>query len=422
MKDLLLTSENQLAELIELVDNHSSEAQICAKDTFQNENSLQETRSGLKKLEAHDVANSTNLKVLESLIEGLERGEDVEFNNAAWVNLISLEDKIDQGEYWKTGLCLASNQNLKKLLPPQEVNELRNYLSRPTFERLTWTKGDYVASMVAAILGLSLEILNIALKTKSPIDSNGHLRKWFDSKLHNHSSNNPIDYQGSGFGGGEHRVRTRGHDLLRFFEAIDQTAKGEFRGTVWSYGTPREVISSVTQYGNSYPQMSWTSAFINVSIHLFADFFSPLSLPLPMSSIVYENASREFRIFVHTLYKNEFNLRHTFINSIQVFLAFLTIEVWMWLQFGSSRQNDDSVLLKKYELRSAVMGILSGTNISFCALFSNPFLINIPSLIGTVHSLMKMLELRSKQNSWIYKEIRNIDDLVISWKNIEKAT
>ncbi|MGO9119553.1 MAG: hypothetical protein ACLQPD_18330 [Desulfomonilaceae bacterium] len=85
--------------------------------------------------------------------------------------------------------------------------------------------------------------------------------------------------------------------------------------------------------GHSYRKR--TAAFVNMLVHLFADFFSTHSLPLPLTTVVYDSAGREFRKFVHDLYQGGFHLRHVAIGGIEVLLSHTAIEVWLWMQYGS---------------------------------------------------------------------------------------
>lgn len=188
---------------------------------------------------------------------------------------------------------------------------------------------------------------------------------------------------------------------------------GEFRGVYWKDKTPFEIITTLNQYGNKYPQMDFFAALVNVSLHLFADFFSQYSLPLPFSSVVFENGSREFRKFVADLYDNGFNLRHISINGLQVFLSWITMKIWLWLQYDDTKT--DSVKMKEYEMRLAITGMLSAANISGCVFYQNPFLINIPALVGTIDNAVKLYLLNNKRKSQLFKEIRNIDDLLEQW-------
>lgn len=198
-----------------------------------------------------------------------------------------------------------------------------------------------------------------------------------------------------------------------------QTAQGEFSGTRWSYGTAREVLSKVNQWGNPYPTMSWTAAFLNVSIHLFADFFSAHSLPLPLSSVVYDNFPREFRKFVNDLYEGGFNLRHLALNSIEVLLSALVIEAWFFLHYGNEKS--PAISLKKYEMRASVFGILSGSNIAGCIAFENPFLLNIPVIIATFDSSAKLVLLKLNQHDKVEIASRNLSEIMNEWDVFSKS-
>ncbi|OGQ26428.1 MAG: hypothetical protein A2138_09955 [Deltaproteobacteria bacterium RBG_16_71_12] len=417
--------DEQLRDLTSLVDAHNDNAWAIATAVSDERLVLKQARSRLAVVNTQHAAFSGDLSRLEAAISALERDpHDADIAMQAlsgWVGPAEEDPSVPATSLARTGVIRIHSDLLLALLSEDETAALRKHLARPTFERLRWATGDYLVCGACALLGLGLQILNYAWRPNSPIDQDGGLRRWFDDRLHHHTLNSPIDYQGPGFGGGLHRVRTRGHDLARFFEAVDQTARGEFAGVRWSYGTAAEVIQAANQYGTTYPPMSWLAAFVNVTVHLFGDFFSAHSLPLPLSSVVYENARRELRKFVHDLYENGFNLRHVSLGALEVLLAHLAIEVWLWLQYGKSR-HDDPVQMKRYEMRAAVMGFLSGANIAGCALFENPFLLDIPVLIAAVDSAIRLLGLRAKSASWVFKEIRNLDELFSEWNSLASLT
>jgi len=416
------TASDQRDRLSVLLRSHHDQAREIAARTLDNARILDETRARLAEVVRGNAGFWQGIaEVRAVLMEGGEVeptvGPPTTFPDP-WADLL-----IDPASV--PGWSLASqcppqgdDELLRQLVPPEELADLRAYLDRPMFERLRWTRGDYVVCGVCVLVGLALEMLNLAWRPDSPIDRDGKLRSWFDQKLHHHAPGSPIDYQGPGFGGDLHRVRSPGHDAARFFEAVNQTATGEFRGTTWSYGTPSDVFSHVNQFGGTYPQMDWTAAFANVVAHLFGDFFSTHSLPLPLSSLVYEDAGREFRIFIHDLYKEGFSLRHVAIGSLEFLLAFLAIEVWLWMQHGSAGRKTDPVALKRYEMRSAVTGFLTGANVAGCVVFEDPFLLNVPMLVAAVDSSVRMLQLRAKRDSWVLKSVRNLDELTDEWNRL----
>ncbi|MGV9866974.1 hypothetical protein [Rhodococcus koreensis] len=107
----------------------------------------------------------------------------------------------------------------------------------------------------------------------------------------------PIDYTGPGFGGRAHRVRSPGHDLARPLEALRQIRAGEFRGVRWDYGDKHDVsVGSRFREVDSLPEapVLWAQ-------HL-ADLVTPMSLPMPGSSWLYELDIRALRTFAHEVY------------------------------------------------------------------------------------------------------------------------
>ena len=420
---LLHGADEQWEHLCILVDRHGDAARRVATMVLTSQRELAEAKSRLCRLQDGERALTNDLARLDRAMSCLEADRTDAAGALAelsgWESMILDDPDLTETSLARLGDAWTEESLLAELLSPQEVGRLRAYLDRPVFERLCWTKGDYVVCGACVLVALALEMLNLAWRPDSPVDREGKLRTWFGQKLHHHAPDSPIDHQGPGFGGKLHRVRSPGHDVSRFLEAVHQTATGEFRGTTWGYGSPSDVFSRANQYGNSYPEMSWTAAFVNVVVHLFCDFFSTHSLPLPLSSVVYENAGREFRIFVHDdLYGGGFNLRHVTIGSLGFLLAFLAIEVWLWMQHGSAGRKTDPVALKRYEMRSAVTGFLTGANVAGCALFRDPFLLNVPMLVAAVDSSARMLQLRARRDSWVLKGMRNLDELAAEWDRL----
>lgn len=91
----------------------------------------------------------------------------------------------------------------------------------------------------------------------------------------------PIDYMGSKFGGPGHRGLSAGHDVGRFFNALNQVRTGTFEGIYREYGERFVRESTMTPYGTPYAQVEWPLALAQLLKHWVADFVTPMSLPLP---------------------------------------------------------------------------------------------------------------------------------------------
>ncbi|WP_232715233.1 hypothetical protein [Gordonia metallireducens] len=161
-----------------------------------------------------------------------------------------------------------------------------------TKHRLQWRSSDFLAVGAAGVIGL--------------------LSSWFDStidtavrdRLRNLTETSivqnweaagkrlPVDHMGPGFGGRAHRVKSAGHDLGRPIEALRQVMQGEFRGVRWENGIPCAVACD----GFRGP-MPLTEAALRLSQHLLADVVTPMSLPIPGMSLLYESDSEALRKF-----------------------------------------------------------------------------------------------------------------------------
>jgi hypothetical protein len=338
-----------------------------------------------------------------------EQGDNSEIRHTG--NSLALQDMLQ-----------STDRLLTELLTTEEINEIKAYIDRPLYERIKWTKGDYIIVFISTVMGVAIEGLNLVWRPGSPLDRDGLINEWFDKKLHNHEKGSPIDFQvrrnDHKFDFHSHRVRSSGHDISRVYDGFRQVMNGEFRGVKWEHGKRIDVIRSTNLLGNDFPDKDWLAAFTTLSAHLFADFFSAHSLPLPLSSRVYEDCSREFSEFVHDIYDNGYNLRQFTLNNIEVFLAILTIKVWLWVKYGFGDRKRPEVRLQEYEMRSAVMGALASVNLAECAVFQNPYLLNIPVLVSSINSAVQMLRCKFDRNSAILKADRNLDDILRTYKEL----
>ncbi|MBF6148033.1 hypothetical protein [Nocardia nova] len=93
----------------------------------------------------------------------------------------------------------------------------------------------------------------------------------------------PIDYMDAGFGGRAHRIKSGGHDLLRLFTTLQQIIDGQFQG--FRYQDGQRVPVTDCRFD---PIESWPEAALRLMQHLAADFLTPMSLPIPGMSWLYE--------------------------------------------------------------------------------------------------------------------------------------
>ncbi|MDI9980027.1 hypothetical protein [Rhodococcus sp. IEGM 1307] len=185
--------------------------------------------------------------------------------------------------------------DLDAALTPDEWAGFDRWRAR---QRIEWDRDDVLAVGFATVLGVAAVWYDTAIdgtvaKGLGSTRKTGWMRAWERA-----GKRLPIDYTGPGFGGRAHRVRSPGHDLARPFEALRQIRAGEFRGVRWDYGDKYDV----TVGGRFREVDSLAEALVLWAQHLAADVVTPMSLPLPGSSWLYELDNRALRKFAHEVY------------------------------------------------------------------------------------------------------------------------
>ncbi|MCK0440112.1 hypothetical protein MUG78_11760 [Gordonia alkaliphila] len=161
-----------------------------------------------------------------------------------------------------------------------------------TKHRLEWRHGDYLAVGAVGFVGLLCTwfdaSIDRALRDRlRTLTESSLVQRWEAA-----GKRLPIDYMGPGFGGRAHRVKAAGHDLARPIEAIRQVMAGEFRGIRWQNGIAAPIVNGAYQ-GN----IPFTEAALRLGQHLLADVITPMSLPIPGMSLLYESNSEALRKF-----------------------------------------------------------------------------------------------------------------------------
>lgn len=177
--------------------------------------------------------------------------------------------------------------------------------------RLSWSTSDLVAVGAVGVVGMLCTWFDATIDHSirdrlKPLMSSDIVKGWEKA-----GKRLPIDYMGPGFGGRAHRVKSAGHDLARPIEAIKQIMASEFRGTAWHSGEAIQVI-----VGDKFrPVDSAAEAALRLAQHLLADVITPMSLPIPGMSFLYESDSEALRDFALHAYNglsagNGWNVRN----------------------------------------------------------------------------------------------------------------
>lgn len=288
-----------------------------------------------------------------------------------------------------------------------ELSEIQKELDSISTDVIPFDKVDACFIFINAIIGVLLDFcmdpanahgLASALNNK-----NTKLGEWCNSihEMINHK-NNPMDFQGGAtregeiiihgsgihkdisFGGGDHRVRTYDHDILRFWHAIKDYHDGVFRDGGYVEGQFIEVVSKVNSRGTPFEQNSWTEAFVKYCSHMFADFFSSKSLPCPGESFLSHSSNRNLRILASDTYKEGLNMRTQVLQTIP-FIVMDTITVgYVKLRYINDTYSKEAQNAKKHLLQLLTNTLVSAINIGKVVITEQPQRINLPIIIHTI--------------------------------------
>lgn len=239
---------------------------------------------------------SRRLAELEASLDALLAGDlTVEVpeapagDRARFDELTAVNDALRAERQW-------TEVDLDAALTPAQRELFARWQSR---QRVRWSGADLVAVGLAGVVGMAATWFDMTID-QSVRQRLGMLK---DTDLvkgwEKDAKRLAIDYTGPGFGGPGHRVRSAGHDLGRPLNALRQIRDGQFKGTTWTYGTAETFVKD-----DGFVMVnSWGEALTLWGKHLAADVVTPMSLPLPGWTLLYERPSRDLRKFAAQAYE-----------------------------------------------------------------------------------------------------------------------
>lgn len=328
--------------------------------------------------------------------------------------------------------------NYKSLVSESELLEIEKGLNRPLSRSEEWRKDDFIAVFIAASIGGLVDLI-LSDRSNKFTGKGSDFSNWID-QFHQHDGGGPIDYQGKGFGGGFHRGLSKGHDVLRFIEAIIMFKNGQFEGVRYIDGVAYKIVSSVNQYGTPYEQLGWIEAILKYAKHMFADLLSTCSLPFPGSSFLVECSNRDLRKLAATMYQNGFNLKNIMIQSLSTILVEVIIRIYFGIKSLQCYKteyelNDDysnftaikelikpSSKEKLYEMLLLSHSIVTAVNVGKVIIKKSPWELNVTEMISVIKYAIPVVNGVIERNSEYSKLIRNSDEVHEKWEQLAEST
>lgn len=286
-----------------------------------------------------------------------------------------------------------------------ELQALQTDMASTDVEGIKFDKWDYIVAFTLGLLEVAGDFLLSDHNQKNSLanqmqDKNNPLGQAFESihKKLDHSGQ-PMDYQGKGFGGGDHRGRTFCHDLLMFPLSLYMLSKGQFIDGVYDNGAYKIVQTALNQYDNAYTTMGFGESLIAYFTHMIADFFSTKSLPIPGFSLLTHFPNRDIRKFANDLYADGLNLRNLVMQGIPVATVELITWIYTALRYKDSTYSKEQIKAKKETMLLLTHGIATAVNVGKViiqvvvtkdakALTS----LNLPMVIRTINLVWKSIK------------------------------
>ncbi|MFE9577058.1 hypothetical protein ACFYO1_11790 [Nocardia sp. NPDC006044] len=190
--------------------------------------------------------------------------------------------------------------DIADILDPIALRQLDGWRAA---QRVPWERGDLVVVGFSGLIGAlgnlyDSQVDTAVLSGLSVLKKTDLLRRW-----ERETARLPIDYTGPKFGGPAHRVRSAGHDIGRFFNALNQIRTGTFEGTWWEDG--RRMFEKVATTRSGLPFARAPERHLAVALllkHWAADFVTPMNLPLPGWTLLGEMPNADLRKFANDAY------------------------------------------------------------------------------------------------------------------------
>ncbi|MEA9357260.1 hypothetical protein SHI21_13630 [Bacteriovorax sp. PP10] len=260
-------------------------------------------------------------------------------------------------------------------------NQLENQIKGLQTSSLPWDKYDFLIAFLAGFSGAAADYLIVGgadrkdFKASCSEASTPNFLKDYDLK------NNPIDKQIPGASLGDHRLYSYGHDLTRISKAISL-----MRGNSSEIGIDSvHGILKGTLHPNWNTNISIQQAMIILFLHLYKDFFTSRSLPIPGSTLIAELNGNKMPSWLEDAYiEKEFNLRTITGHTISAVIPEIIIRSYIFIKYYNTNHDREIVNHKRNEILLLSHSIVSGSNLTKSYLAQNPYLINYSEIMRTL--------------------------------------
>lgn len=327
----------------------------------------------------------------------------------------------------------------------EEIKRLQKEMSELDLRSIPFDKYDFVLIFIAGLVGAACDIF-----WGKPADGyNGFLNRAVEPKINNDFTfglgkimkdydlpNNPIDKHIPGIPVGDHRLYSYGHDLLRVFQTVKLMMTGTgpvgirgLGGEVILEQAPEKWIESLAHLGiatndlqafDTLPLDERSKIIVKILIilflHLYKDFCSARSLPIPGSTFLANLNNDKMPEFLNELTNSkELNLRTLSGQALSIASIELILSIYALIRKKSDKEiyTDEQYKNKSGKIKLIAHSVALAFNIGKVILTGNLAFINFPQIIRIVHLSWNAVKAEIKIN---HDSIEKIDLGVIKNK------
>jgi len=289
----------------------------------------------------------------------------------------------------------ANYSAIDKIDFEKEINRLSKEMSDINIKSLPFDKWDYLVVLLSGVCGGLIDVFlgkpGGYAEPKIKNDSFfglGEKLKEFDIKK------NPIDAHIPGAPVGDHRLFSYGHDLFRFFKGV-KLIMGK-TDEIGITGTGGIISGNFSDF--SSPDKIWKAVLILV-IHLYKDFWTARSLPIPGSIIIANLNNDTMPQFLDDLTnKHEVNLRQLSGQVLSVTAIEIIIRIYSFFKYHNSGISKDQIVHKRNKMLLMGHSTAMLFNVGKIIATQNPFFLNWSQVIRIMILAWKVIKENNEIN------------------------
>jgi hypothetical protein len=296
-------------------------------------------------------------------------------------------------------LCCIDQLNL-------EISTLAKEIDSLCVKSLDWSLGDFLCVFLTGVVGGLCDLVigkadgfdEPKLKNSS-LGGLGKKLKEYDLK------SNPIDAHIPGAKLGDHRLYSYGHDLFRLIDGVRIIMNG--KGKLGVAGTSGVLELSQLQEGFTPPDEIW-KAVIVLLLHLFKDFWTHRSLPIPGSTIIADLNGHKMPQWLDVITNDkDVNLRT--LTGQGLSYGVNEMIPWLYLNLSSSDKQLDKRLFSE---KLSIMKLMGHTismlfNVGKVIATKNPFLLNVAQMLRILSLATKVIGMSIERNHMAIIKVSN---------------